>query len=285
MPTATATKQAQAEVAVEDVLRPDEWHTLEHIEWSLGVPAETVHAAFRQHRFPQYKIGAGGRYGIMLYGADVLAWLRAEHIPHAPTPEAVALYERVHRTQESQQVQQREKGLLDNAADAAEEMRRREEQEVAELEAQNWRAYLQLLLRHDNPQPNDARELAIIMRDLGLTKADVQEDIETVERARQLMELHARRGELHKRLVAAQQAYHEARARCEAELRQAERARHTAQVEHAQANNAAHELEVLHRRRPEFFTAGNPPRLREVPAESGPKPKTRGKSSSTKQEA
>ncbi len=129
------------------------------------------------------------------------------------------------------------------------------------LNRHGWACYVQILLRADNPQPNDSRQLRDVMLDCGISADRLLLDLALVGHAQRLQSLHGQREQAHAKSVELTEAHRDLQKRQEVEDRQAFRAAGTAQAFASECGFAAHELDLLRRQRPELFSPDAVPML------------------------
>ena len=122
--------------------------------------------------------------------------------------------------------------------------------------------YVELLSRNNEPQEEDAHDLAQTMFDMEIDEEVVVRDIKIIQRARRLERLHDEKDAATKAYTTAAAEARALLKRCEQEVEDAQRKRDNAHHYHSQCSCANQDLVHLRRQRPLLFTEGSNLRVR-----------------------
>ena len=262
--TTEATPQGEGEVTAAAAFPADEWREVAWIEWALQIPAAEIRQAREDGAFGQYK-KAGDTF--QLLGGDVHRWIAGKKIRCSVSKEAADLHRRIHSKPGPKPEPARPQTLGERVREAAADREKAETQYETENRQQALNAYLGFLLRADEPselEDRDVDHLSFLWAELGVTDEQFESDRRLVETAQRLTVAHDQRQDAHAAVKEARSQLEAARKKFEADERRLSKALNGASGRLSECDLAPGKLHMLARRRPEFFEASDPPKLRAV---------------------
>ena len=248
-------------LTVRDVIQAETWYSIEEIAERLTIPVGVIREAYNSNQFGQF-LHSGA--STELYGGDVRHWILAEHIDYQVSDSAAEVWKRMHHSQ-PEPAAPAPLDLIGRAAAIGEAAKEQERAEQEQAEREAWGCYLAILARHDSPRSGDDRELAQIMADLSIDAEQIKHDLQVIERAHELEQLHLERETAAAQAVAARVATRALVERHKRELTAAWREQQRMEGHGRDCHNAADGLRELSRRRPALFSlTDDPPRLRGI---------------------
>ena len=260
-----------------DLFPPGSSYRPEVFERDIGIPAGLIRTQFlrdvRQNGRPYYTASRGGTE---LFATEILDWAEEQHIPHAPTVERIAIYNRTHRMEEPSGKRSailNGKGPIDCAEAALNKEATEAAQKKSAKDAKAFAIYVQIISRHEDASPGDAKALVAIMKQLDYSVADVRADLTILREAQALLKLYPQRASALEKVESTQEAYQRLVRGSEEAIKVARRAWRIAHDFHSECAGAKPKLIALCERRPELFDRdSDPPKLRKASDSSNRRP-------------
>ena len=276
MPTATAKPKTKPKakpaetpdeqpITVRDVIDPDKWYSAEHLRDRLSISCVVTIGAWKRKEIRcRHQGNDGDERDMTLTGSAILRWIKSKTIPHTVTNDAKWVVRRQRRFARADEPEpEPERTVVDAACDQVETARAIDEKSMADDEREAWAHYTNIISRTDSPKKGDANELVQLMHRLGLTRDDVQSDVEVIAEVCRLTDLHVDRFKARDEMAKSCVDHQKARKQAQESERTAWRTMRRARDYHGQCSGADYEILKLARQCPRLFDQStNPPTVR-----------------------